>query len=158
MPGKNLAMPHLKVFPRPICLIISLGLVFYLGFLSWLISPITYANTNKPQYGALEFANKAKGDTLEIQLIVKPVPGHKVSFDAPWSLELSDAKGVQFTQTQLKKDDLQQDLPGFAIKGQWQVGSKEVSFAYKMIAFICTTDATRCYREVYSGQHSALRQ
>jgi hypothetical protein len=131
----------------------------YLGALVWFSSLTTYADPNKPQYGAVEIINKVnQGDQLEINLIVKPVAGHKVSFDAPWSLELSEPKGVQFANAKLKKDDLQKDLPGFAIKGQRQVGSKEASFSYKMIAFICTTDATRCYREVYIGHHSAPSQ
>ena len=88
-----------------------------------------------------------KDGSMEIQFKVVPNDDMAITFDAPWQLTFKDHPGLKAEKKSFGVKELDQKLPGFAVKVQPEANSGDLK--YKLIAFICTKDKTRCYREVH---------
>lgn len=113
-----------------------------------IISQLAYS-FGKPEHSILESnVIENKDGSYKVQFKIKPKKDIKVTYDAPWSLTLKNAKGTVLTKDKFKKEDFKKELIGFSVDIK---AAKNFSFDYALAAFVCTKDKTRCYREVHKG-------
>jgi len=99
---------------------------------------------------AIETKTTAEGTAFDFKVV--PNENLIVTLDAPWKFVVSEVKGATFSETTLKKEQLDQTMPGYKIVSS--KNEKSGSFKYKLTSFVCTKDKTSCYREVHKGEHS----
>lgn len=116
---------------------------------------LSWANENLQLHGTIKVIEEKsdKPGNIQLQFVVVPNEGLKLSFEAPWKLELSEAQNLQLTKTNFAKDDIDQKHGAFKTAVELKP-EKPQSLKYKLIAFICTKDATRCYRDVFESQYT----
>lgn len=110
-----------------------------------------------PKHSTVEITPQKKGQELEWTFKIIAKPGMGATFDdAPWSLTLKDAQGLQFDGADAKTgsvkfghDKLDRNIPGYKIKAK--ADGKSGKMKYEMHTFICNVEKTRCYREVHKG-------
>lgn len=127
----------------------SLNRITFGLFLS--VLAILVMGFGKPKYSSIQ----VKDDNSKQQMIFQVVPTENMAInaDAPWKLEITEAKGVDLPTRKFGKEQLNEDIPGYAVKLN-KAKEKSGSIAYKFIAFICTKDKTQCYREVHNLKHT----
>ena len=105
------------------------------------------------QHSKLETTSKVNGDEIALQFKISANNGMILTHQAPWQITLSN-----FSDLSLKQDsgkfvtkDYDDKLPGFTVKTKIANGAKSGKLDYKMKAFVCTTDKTRCYPQTHKG-------
>ena len=129
------------------------------------------------QYSFSAISSKAANSTLtidhndkEVQFKIEPHQGLAISKDAPWSLDLSNINSNGTQQLTFKKNSFDEIVPVFKVslseiqsanlpstnKSATSASSAAdltiKSFNYKLTAFICTIDKTKCFRDVIKGE------
>jgi hypothetical protein len=94
----------------------------------------------------------AKGQTWTLAFKVAPASGLHINLEGPWRLDITSSPGLKVAKASLLKLDMDEKLPGFIAKGEAAVGAKGGQLEYKLIAFVCTDDKSRCYRDVHTGK------
>ncbi len=109
----------------------------------------------EPEHSTLEAKATPKPDGVELAFKVAPKSGMKLTQDGPWEITLTDAVGLGFVGDQLKVDAKAYDheLPGFKIKAS-KLTKSDGTVSYKLRAFVCTEDKTRCFPELHHGKLS----
>lgn len=121
----------------------------YLAFGSLLLTTLCLGNEPPGRIQVLESWRK---DELTLQFVAIPKVGLKLNTEAPWTLELdSKTTLLQYSQHVYKKNDFKQDR--FQIKAKYLAKSGEGKLAYKLTAFYCTIDKSRCMREVVDSTY-----
>ncbi|NRA63720.1 MAG: hypothetical protein HRU19_04510 [Pseudobacteriovorax sp.] len=95
---------------------------------------------------------KPNGD-VSLTFKIAANKGMQLTHQAPWSisfetmdgLEIEGAKDGKYTSKAY--DDA---LPGFTVKAKAKAQSGKVS--YKMRAFVCTEDKSRCFPQTHKGE------
>lgn len=86
---------------------------------------------------------KVKGKTdLKINFKVKIADGIKYNWEGPWKLKF---KGEGIAEKTMGTSDFDKSLGGYAVT----VPANSKSLEYRLTAFVCTKDKTRCFREVH---------
>jgi hypothetical protein len=99
---------------------------------------------------AIETKTTPEGTAFDFKVV--PNENLVITLDAPWKFVVSEVKGATFSETTLKKEQLDQDMTGYRIVST--KNEESGSFKYKLTSFVCTKDKTSCYREVHKGEHS----
>lgn len=84
---------------------------------------------------------KNKGD-IKFNFKVKIAEGIKYNWDGPWKFKF---KGEGVTEKTMGTSDFDKTLGGYAVT----VPADSKSLEYRLTAFVCTKDKTRCFREVH---------
>lgn len=95
-----------------------------------------------------------KQSSLTMTFIVKPNKGMKIAPEGPWSLSLEKTGELKLESDQEKFETktFDESIPGFRVNAKVIEGKKSGSVAYKIRAFICTEDKTRCYPQALEGK------
>ncbi|MEZ4742193.1 MAG: hypothetical protein R3B45_07080 [Bdellovibrionota bacterium] len=109
----------------------------------------------EPKYSKVHLSIKQdKDSTNKLIFRVSADDTMQLSFvNAPWELNLKTIDtqpNFKLAKDKYTAKDLDQGLPGFAV----QIPTKELQsgiLEYRLIAFICTKEKTRCYREVHKN-------
>lgn len=117
-----------------------------------LTAPLAFG-FGEPTHSKIEISSAPAGDQMEFTFKVVASDGHTVTFDAPWKLDLKKHEGLTFETAALNKTTMDEKLPGWKVKTTAQPAAGQGDLEYQLIAFICTTDKTQCYREVHKGKH-----
>jgi hypothetical protein len=124
-----------------------------------------------PAFSAMQ--TKATNSTLiieqndkEFQFKIEPNKGLAISTDGPWQLDISNINSVESQKLTFKKSNFDEKVPGYKVsmdelkkssglapsKSGSPTATKLKSFNYKLTAFICTIDKTKCFRDVIKGE------
>ena len=105
------------------------------------------------KHSDVEITAKKLDKKTEVEFKVKAHNNYLITLEAPWSIELSNPRGLSFSNKQevFKSKEMITTLPGFKEKVELQSGSKEASFDYKIKAFVCTKDKKRCFPQSLKG-------
>jgi hypothetical protein len=74
-----------------------------------------------------------------------------VNRNGPWSLTITDPGGLKLARQQFSLAGFNASLPGFSIQSAGAPRSKSGELRYRLTAFVCTKDKSRCFREVHEG-------
>jgi hypothetical protein len=105
-----------------------------------------------PQHSKVNATANSAPTGVEFKFVVEANKNMTITFDAPWTLELVNAKDLEFASNRYGKAELDEKLPGFVVKTAKAPSVDKGEVEYKLVAFICTKDKTQCYREVHSGK------
>lgn len=110
----------------------------------------------KPTQTTLETHSEVTKDgKLEVNLKVK-ILDEKVngfSFEGtPWSLKIKKSEGANFSSQTFDEKALDHNMPGYKITSDGNI-SDSGKIEYSLVAFVCTKDKTRCYREAHNGTY-----
>jgi hypothetical protein len=85
---------------------------------------------------------------------VVPKEGMAINMEGPWKLEIEAPEGTSLAKKTLEKADMDAKLPGFVVSGTLKGPIPKGGYVapYKLIAFVCTADKTKCFREVHKGE------
>ncbi len=105
--------------------------------------------------GSYSFANtlnseveiRRKKDTFEFKVI--PKDGLAINLEGPWKLEIKTSPEADIMHTKFERPSLDEKLPGFVVPLKPGNHAKKGNITFKLIAFVCTKDKTRCYRDVH---------
>ena len=127
--------------------------IWYLGWLT--AAPQLLAGEHRAQVTIR--AMPVQQSQMRIEIKVEPNEGFQLTTEnAPWSLKLSGVQGADpgLAKTVWKGAELVSLLPQGSIDIQPKASgafSPPESLNYELIAFVCTSDKTQCFREVYRG-------
>lgn len=110
-----------------------------------------HAFGGKPKYSQLQV--KLEKDVLSFEL--SAVEKHELTFEGPWTLELTNLKGLSISKLKYSQKDF--DLSDRKYKVKVDKAEASHSLDYKLVAFVCTKDKTKCYREVHKGAFSGKK-
>jgi hypothetical protein len=118
----------------------------------WLISVPGMSADEPKKHTSVDPSVKALADgNFEFTFKVV-VPGDLVvNNDAPWKLEVKEAKGLTFAEMTYGAKATKPDLPGFVITTKTKPTAQEGSLEYSLVAFACTKNKDNCYRDVHKG-------
>ncbi len=122
------------------------------GFLWLSLSGFGSEHSSATAQSSYDKANQS----LSITFTVKANEGMKITPEGPWSLSIKDANGLSFTKAQgqsFESKAFDESIPGFRVQAKVNEGSKSGTMSYKIRAFICTEDKTRCYPQTLDGTH-----
>lgn len=74
-----------------------------------------------------------------------------MNWEAPWLLQLNKYEHLSFDKVKFKRGDMDDKLPGFKIATKSKPGGDKGTLDYKLIAFVCTKDKSKCFRDVHKG-------
>lgn len=101
----------------------------------------------------VQLSPTAAARAVEATFKVIPLKGKHVTDEGPWSLTLTKLDGLDLPakdgQAILKDYDLK--LPGFKLSAKAKPGAKSGELTYKLKAFVCEDDKSRCYAETHQG-------
>lgn len=104
------------------------------------------------EHSALETQITISDNKIEAIFVVTANPGLELTFDAPWTLEVSNTKNLDVID---KKDlivkEFDRSISGMRFKANASQKAESISFDYKVKAFVCTEDKTRCYPQTHKG-------
>jgi hypothetical protein len=126
------------------------GLILCFALASKLIAFGTEHSALKPQV-------TNNGHAVEAVFVITANPGLELTFDAPWTLEVSNTKNLDVTdKNDLVVKDFDKSVSGMRFKAKASQKAESISFDYKIKAFVCTKDKTRCYPQTHKGsiEHS----
>jgi hypothetical protein len=108
------------------------------------------------KHSDVEVTSKKLDKKIEVEFKVKAHNDYLITLEAPWSIELSNPKGLSFYNKKevFKSKKMITKLPGFKEKVQLKAGAKESSFDYKIKAFVCTKDKKRCFPQSLKGSYN----
>ncbi len=119
-------------------------------------SQISYAANYSMPYGELKVSREDsaldKDKTKENagwNFVIQPKDGYALNFEGPWMLKLYQPE----TKTLLHSLDtsaLNQDKGLFFIDAA-KAKTLGNTFDFELVAFLCTKDKSKCFREVYKG-------
>lgn len=133
-----------------------------------LVLPCLYAQL---AFSAMQ--TKATNSTLiieqndkEFQFKIEPNKGLAISTDGPWQLDIFNINSVESQKLTYKKSNFDEKIPGYKVsmdefkksiglspsKSNSSTETKLKFFNYKITAFICTIDKTKCFRDVIKGE------
>lgn len=102
-----------------------------------------------PQHSKVDTKLTFDKDDATFVLQVVPNDGMALTFDtAPWKLSLENAEGLMVERKDLTwtAKEVDQKTGAFTIKGKAKPNGK---FSFKLNAFVCTKDKTRCYPQMH---------
>ena len=111
-------------------------------------------------HSSLEPQVTSQDNSLEAIFVIKANPGLELTFDAPWTLEVSNVKHLDIAdKNDLIVKDFDKSISGMRFKAIVTQNAESVSFDYKVKAFVCTKDKTRCYPQTHKGSiNHSLKQ
>ncbi len=65
---------------------------------------------------------------------------------APWSMKIRNSTNIEFIKKILDVGMLDKNLPGFHLSATLN-NREDFSFDFDFVAFVCTKDKTKCYRD-----------
>jgi hypothetical protein len=90
--------------------------------------------------------------------VLAPNDGLVINHDGPWKFAIKDAVGVKFNPPTKERGDFDDKIPGFTVPGEWASDStRQGSFNYEFIAFVCTKNKDKCFRDVHRGSMAVSR-
>lgn len=105
------------------------------------------------KHSSVEPKTKVVGDTLEIDLMVKPDKGMKITHEGPWSVTITSAPGLKLEMKDGKyvNKTFVESIPGFKVVApiDGKVSSGKVE--YDLRAFVCTEDKKQCFPQQHKG-------
>lgn len=108
----------------------------------------------EPENSVLETKVVPQGAGIELIFKVTPKKGIKLTQEGPWSLTLTDTDGLGLSLTKgqfsLNADKYDSGVPGFKVPVA-TASKTSGSVSYKLRAFVCTEDKTRCFPELHKG-------
>ncbi|SMF34007.1 hypothetical protein [Pseudobacteriovorax antillogorgiicola] len=104
------------------------------------------------KHSSLETSVENQGQDLTIKFKIKANDGLELTHQAPWSVTITEAKDLSLETKNGKfvTKEYDKDLPGFTLKTKAQ--SQSGSFNYKMRAFVCKKDKTKCFPQTHKGK------
>lgn len=104
-------------------------------------------------HSSLKSTADVSGDEVTLQFKISANSDMVLTHQAPWQITLTNFKDLDLP---LKADkyvskDYDEKLPGFTVKTKIKGGSANGSIDYKMKAFVCTKDKSRCYPQSHKG-------
>lgn len=81
--------------------------------------------------------------------------GMMLTHQAPWSVTLTEVEGAQLEgakEGKFETLDYDKELPGFTVKTTSTADKGSAN--YKMKAFVCTKDKSRCFPQTHKGKIS----
>ncbi|RZA23734.1 MAG: hypothetical protein EOP10_11930 [Proteobacteria bacterium] len=106
-----------------------------------------------PKHSSVEPKTKVVGDQLEIELLVKPNPGMKLTPEGPWSVTFTQAPGLKLDMKDGKFVDktFDEKIPGFKILAPIDGKATAGKIDYDLRAFVCTEDKKQCFPQQHKG-------
>ncbi len=88
------------------------------------------------------------------ELVFKVIPndGLVINLEGPWKLEIKDHAGLTVEKKLYDRSTLNEKLTGFQVPAVAAKGVNKGEVSYKLVAFVCTKDKTRCYRDVHDAK------
>lgn len=93
---------------------------------------------------------KISNESSDLIIRVVPNEGLQLTYEGPWTLNITNMKNFNFEKTKFTKSDMNTDTGEFKISGA-KLG-KNWNADYELVSFVCTKDKTRCFREVHKGK------
>ena len=108
------------------------------------------------KHSDVTITTKKQDQKLEVEFKIEAHDNYLITLEAPWSIELSNPKGLSFSNKEkvFKSKNMVSELPGFKEKVLLIEGAKESSFDYKIKAFVCTRDKKRCFPQSLKGTYT----
>ncbi len=105
------------------------------------------------KHSSVETKTSVKGDQLTVDVLVKPDPGMHLTKDGPWSLTLTDTKGLKLEAKDGKyvTKSFDESLPGFQVQAPIEAGVSSGHVNYDIKAFVCTEDKKQCFPQQHKG-------
>jgi hypothetical protein len=94
---------------------------------------------------------KADGGSLNFTIKINLKEGIAFNMDAPWKLSIKKFDGLTLDKTESVAKDFVSELPGYKFQSIGKPTLPAGKIEYSLIAFICTKDKSRCFREVHNG-------
>ena len=95
-----------------------------------------------------------KDNKLSFAFKVVPNKGIQITDIGPWELKLTDTEGLnlplQNNSFVLKPKDFDKSYGGFKFE-TGKPSKKNGTLKYRLKAFVCTDDKTRCFPEIHKG-------
>lgn len=107
----------------------------------------------KPVHTKIVTEKKLEGDllTVSFKVDILDTKTNAFSFEGtPWQFKIKAVEGAKFSQDKFTEKELNRDLPGYTLVSQKGV-EKTGKMDYSFVAFVCTKDKTRCYREAHNA-------
>jgi len=133
---------------------IRISLIVSVYFIATSALAKDYTSEKKNSQVMVSIVKTKSGSELTFKTIPKIVEGVPMVINdqknAPWSLKIKEAKGIQFSNKTLGRKDFSLKTPGFKISAKHT--NKPWSFTYKMRVFVCTKNKDKCFTEMHKGQ------
>lgn len=115
----------------------------------------------EPKHSTLDISQHIEGSKFQIIFKVIAHQGIKITNAAPWSLSIMNDEGLGLPMKKghykQSHDLFREDIPGFRIETKMP-SKKNGKIHYKLRAFVCTYDKSRCFPEVHKGTFSWTKQ
>lgn len=99
----------------------------------------------------------SKSGKVTITFSIHPHTGLVINADenSPWKVEMKNVVGLTETEYQVTREEFKESIPGFKLEAQLK-GNAEQAFSgdIRLVAFVCTADKARCYRDVHQTKIS----
>lgn len=105
------------------------------------------------KHSSVEAKSAAQGKALTFTFTVKPDADMKITREGPWSVTLTDTKGLKLDLKDGKftTKELNEAIPGFEVKTEAEPGVKSGKVNYTVKAFVCSADKKHCYPQEHKG-------
>jgi hypothetical protein len=105
----------------------------------------------KPQHSSVKIV-VGEGD-IEFRAVPKKdmVINFGKGVPTPWSLVVTDAKGIELDRSKFEEKDFDPKINGF--KTSLKNKSPNAQFKYRFVVFVCDSKIENCYREVHQATH-----
>lgn len=105
------------------------------------------------KHSTLEALATPEGNKLVLKFVVKPNADMMVTKEGPWSVTLTETKGLklELKDGKFQSKELNESIPGFEVKTEAEAGSTSGKVDYVVRAFVCSTDKKHCYPQQHKG-------
>jgi hypothetical protein len=133
-------------------LIVAILSVPALFFYSYKFSETEALSLGEPVNSSVEAAaTLADSGTYNFTIKIGLKDGIALNVDAPWKLTIKAHEGLTLDKTESVAKDFDPKLPGFKFQSTDKPTATKGKVDFTLVAFICTKDKTRCFREVHDG-------
>ena len=129
----------------------------FMGISIFLFYNLQYSKSEASSFGepensrVLAEAVKASGGSYNLSFKLALNDGIALNMEGPWKFTIKAHEGLVLSQTEFTGKELNQAVPGYAVQSTGVPSTPKGKVDYTLIAFICTKDKTRCFREVHNG-------
>ena len=82
---------------------------------------------------------------------VTPNDGLVINLEGPWKLDVKEHAGLKLEKLTYDRKVLNETLTGFEVPVAAESGVVKGTVTYRLVAFVCTKDKSRCYRDVHES-------
>ncbi len=102
-------------------------------------------------HSSVRTKTEKKTNEIHFNFTAEPTGGMKLNYEGPWALSLSDVDGIELPKNSFKLSDFTQEPKEASVNFNTKKLKEQGKLNYRLTAFSCTEDKTKCFRDVHKG-------